>query len=81
MLCYLCRIWQLHAKTSLKLKLIEPGYYEDGAFGIRIENVVIVKSAETKVWMSNLRSLPFCAYSSYGHFQKLYNSNNEAFLS
>ncbi|EDV22938.1 uncharacterized protein TRIADDRAFT_28167 [Trichoplax adhaerens] len=26
----------------------EPGYYEDGSFGIRIENVVIVKSVETK---------------------------------
>lgn len=26
----------------------EPGYYEDGAFGIRIENVVLVKEAETK---------------------------------
>ena len=26
----------------------EPGYYEDGAFGIRIENVVLVKTIETK---------------------------------
>ena len=26
----------------------EPGYYEDGAFGIRIENVVLVKEADTK---------------------------------
>ncbi|OWP05057.1 hypothetical protein B2J93_627 [Marssonina coronariae] len=26
----------------------EPGYYEDGSFGIRIENVVMVKEAETK---------------------------------
>ena len=26
----------------------EPGYYEDGAFGIRIENVVLVKKVETK---------------------------------
>lgn len=26
----------------------EPGYYEDGAFGIRIENVVLVKEVETK---------------------------------
>eukprot|EP00871_Galdieria_phlegrea_P003525 jgi/Galph1/4173/GphlegSOOS_G2806.1 len=25
----------------------EPGYYEDGAFGIRIENVLLVKSIET----------------------------------
>lgn len=26
----------------------EPGYYEDGAFGIRIENVVLVKGVDTK---------------------------------
>jgi Xaa-Pro aminopeptidase len=26
----------------------EPGYYEDGAFGIRIENVVIVREVKTK---------------------------------
>lgn len=26
----------------------EPGYYEDGAFGIRIENVVLVKEVDTK---------------------------------
>jgi len=26
----------------------EPGYYEDGSFGVRIENVVIIKSVETK---------------------------------
>lgn len=25
----------------------EPGYYEDGEFGIRIENLLIVKEAET----------------------------------
>jgi Xaa-Pro aminopeptidase len=25
----------------------EPGYYEDGAFGIRIENLVVVKEADT----------------------------------
>lgn len=27
----------------------EPGYYEDGAFGIRIENVVLVVPVKTKV--------------------------------
>jgi len=26
----------------------EPGYYEDGSFGIRIESLVIVKQADTK---------------------------------
>lgn len=29
--------------------LLEPGYYEDGAFGIRIENVVLVVPVKTKV--------------------------------
>lgn len=26
----------------------EPGYYEDGSFGIRIENIIMVKEAQTK---------------------------------
>lgn len=26
----------------------EPGYYEDGNFGIRTENIIMVKEAETK---------------------------------
>lgn len=29
--------------------IAEPGYYEDGNFGIRIENCVLVVKAETKV--------------------------------
>lgn len=29
--------------------VVEPGYYEDGAFGIRIENVVLVVPVKTKV--------------------------------
>ena len=29
-------------------KATEPGYYEDGEFGVRIENVVLIKQAETK---------------------------------
>ncbi|XP_043911881.1 xaa-Pro aminopeptidase 1 [Protopterus annectens] len=37
----------------------EPGYYEDGAFGIRIENVVIVVSAKTKYNFKNRGSLTF----------------------
>ena len=26
----------------------EPGYYEDGEFGIRIENLLIIKEAQTE---------------------------------
>ena len=27
----------------------EPGYYEDGKFGIRLENIVMIKNASTTV--------------------------------
>jgi len=27
---------------------LEPGYYEDGAFGIRLENVLVINEADTK---------------------------------
>ncbi|XP_053165918.1 xaa-Pro aminopeptidase 1 [Hemicordylus capensis] len=37
----------------------EPGYYEDGSFGIRIENVVIVIPTKTKYNFSNRGSLTF----------------------
>ncbi|XP_035674151.1 xaa-Pro aminopeptidase 1-like [Branchiostoma floridae] len=37
----------------------EPGYYEDGAFGIRIENVVLVKPTETKFNFKNKGFLTF----------------------
>ena len=26
----------------------EPGYYEDGQFGVRIENIVLIKQTQTK---------------------------------
>ena len=28
---------------------LEPGYYEDGKFGIRIENLVVCEKTKTKV--------------------------------
>lgn len=37
--CFSFRVWFVS----------EPGYYEDGAFGIRIENVVLVVPVKTKV--------------------------------
>ncbi|XP_030343492.1 xaa-Pro aminopeptidase 1 isoform X2 [Strigops habroptila] len=37
----------------------EPGYYEDGSFGIRIENVVLVIPVETKYNFKNRGSLTF----------------------
>lgn len=32
-----------------KYCVVEPGYYEDGKFGVRIENLVLVVKAKTKV--------------------------------
>lgn len=26
----------------------EPGYYEDGGFGIRVENLLVIKEADTE---------------------------------
>lgn len=37
----------------------EPGYYEDGKFGIRIENVLIVKEAPTEYNFGNVGFLTF----------------------
>jgi Xaa-Pro aminopeptidase len=40
----------------------EPGYYEDGNFGIRIENLVRVVTVETK-FQAKSRSLPYLTFS------------------
>lgn len=37
----------------------EPGYYEDGKFGIRIENVLIVSEAKTENNFGNVGFLTF----------------------
>ena len=37
----------------------EPGYYEDGSFGIRIENIIIVKNVETKLKFGDQTFLGF----------------------
>ena len=34
---------------NVLLSLSEPGYYEDGKFGIRIENVMLVKEVDLEV--------------------------------
>lgn len=41
--------YAIFEKMTLKFCLVEPGYYEDGKFGVRIENLVLVVKAETKV--------------------------------
>lgn len=35
------------------LSILEPGYYEDGKFGIRIENCMLITEAETQVGMTD----------------------------
>ena len=37
----------------------EPGYYEDGSFGIRIENVLICEEASTKFNFGDTKYLKF----------------------
>ena len=37
----------------------EPGYYEDGSFGIRIENVMVAVKAETKHQFGDTQYLTF----------------------
>lgn len=34
--------------------LLEPGYYEDGSFGIRLENVVLVVPVKPKVGLKTV---------------------------
>lgn len=38
---------------------IEPGYYEDGQFGIRLENVLAVRKVDTSYRFGNIDSLGF----------------------
>lgn len=37
-----------HWNFNIVFHFSEPGYYEDGNFGIRLENVLIVNEADTK---------------------------------
>ena len=36
------------------MRCLEPGYYHDGEFGIRIESLVVVKDAKTQVNFSTV---------------------------
>ncbi|KAH7122811.1 putative Xaa-Pro aminopeptidase P [Dendryphion nanum] len=49
----------------------EPGYYEDGKFGIRIENMVIVKEVETKHKFGDKPYLGFEHVTLVPHCRKL----------
>jgi len=47
----------------------EPGYYEDGNFGIRLENVLIVKEADTKFNFGDKRAT-YLSSTKHGHHIK-----------
>jgi Xaa-Pro aminopeptidase len=49
----------------------EPGYYEDGKFGIRIENMVVVKEVETKHKFGDKPYLGFEHVTLTPHCRKL----------
>jgi Xaa-Pro aminopeptidase len=49
----------------------EPGYYEDGKFGIRIENMVMVKEVETKHKFGDKPYLGFERVTMTPHCRKL----------
>ena len=36
----------------------EPGYYEEGKFGIRIENLIFIKKLKKKLFFENLTLAP-----------------------
>src|SRR5271156_5647781 len=54
--------------SSQQLTIAEPGYYEDGNFGIRIENMIMAKEIETnhkfgdKPWLGfeHVTMVPMC---------------------
>ena len=45
----------------------EPGYYEDGKYGIRIENVIVCKRAETKYNFGGKGYLGFEHFTMVSH--------------
>jgi len=54
----------------------EPGYYEDGLFGIRIENQMIVKKVDTKYNFQNVGFLGFETTTYVPLDQNLINNND-----
>ncbi|XP_029463280.1 xaa-Pro aminopeptidase 2 isoform X2 [Rhinatrema bivittatum] len=54
---------------------IEPGYYHDGEFGIRIEDVVLVVEAQTKHMFGGMPYLTFQAVTLVPYDQKLIDTS------
>ncbi|TGJ87387.1 hypothetical protein E0Z10_g1380 [Xylaria hypoxylon] len=53
----------------------EPGFYEDGSFGIRIENIVLVKEVQTKYKFGDKPYLGFEHVTMVPYCRKLIDSN------
>lgn len=51
----------------------EPGFYEDGSFGVRIENMMIVKETETKYCFGDRSYLGFENVTMVPYSRKLMN--------
>lgn len=51
----------------------EPGFYEDGAFGIRIENIIMVKEVQTKHKFGDKPYLGFEHVTMVPYCRKLIN--------
>lgn len=49
----------------------EPGYYEDGLFGIRIENIIMVREVETRHTFGEKGSLGFTHVTMVPYCRKL----------
>lgn len=60
----------------------EPGYYEDGAFGIRIENQMVVKEVKTEHNFGNTKFYGFENLTLAPIQTKVFyiNNNNNFFL-
>ena len=43
-----CRFWNTQPLLRHMVCSNEPGYYEDGAFGIRVENLFVVVEVDTE---------------------------------
>ena len=53
--------------TTAHYNTPEPGFYEDGAFGVRIENVELIKKVKTKyVTADSLTMEPLTLVCSFG---------------
>lgn len=68
------------AASHFELFALEPGYYEDGAFGIRIENVVLVVPAKTKVSVHIIcLKVSYCDYGELNVFVPWWSQNGASF--